>query len=80
MLALVPDECQHRGDKNPATPDASQMGRLEWRFKGAKKSAHDRGMRALLEMVSCPCLALPHPSLSPRRLPVEAGFLPAAQK
>jgi hypothetical protein len=31
-----------------------------------------------MEMVSCPCLALPHPSLSPRRLLVEAGLLPAA--
>jgi hypothetical protein len=30
-----------------------------------------------MEMVSCPCLALPHPSLSPRRLLVEAGLLPA---
>jgi hypothetical protein len=28
-------------------------------------------------MVSYPCLALIHPSLSPRRLLVEAGLLPA---
>jgi hypothetical protein len=31
-----------------------------------------------MEMVSYPCLALPHPSLSPRRLLVEAGLLPAS--
>ena len=79
MLALVPGECQQRADKNPATPGCRTDGALAQTFQGRKKkSAHDRGMRALMEMVSCPCLALPHPSLSPRRLPVEAGLLPAA--